>query len=445
MMVPQSMGYAMLAGLPPVYGLYTAFIPLLLYPFFGSSLHMIVGCAAVPSILTFSSLSQIAEPFSMEYVQYAGTLSLLCGAFLLFFALTGLGKLARFISAPVVLGYTLGAALVIMISQIKYLFQFDLPNGTGSFNSLGFYISHLKDINTIAAIFGLISIMILLSVKRINKKIPGALIVMLMSIAISYFYSQKLIGLNLVGEIPAGLPSPKLDFEAISVPLRLIGSALVLSFVIFIQSLSIARTLSMKGQKETIDPKRELLGLSVSNLIGYVFYCYPVAGSLTRSAVNFEAGSRSGISSIISGALILLILLFFTPYLAYLPFSVLAAIVIVAVFKFLDFEMLSQIFRHSKTEGIFAATTATLTFMVNVQTGILAGVGLYLFHALLKDKKLTSFVDYIKNTKDQKFKLRYYHLDEVQRFDENENQKEELDLSKVAFDFTMKEHFKKGE
>ncbi len=440
MMVPASMGYALLAGLPPVYGLYTAFVPLLLYPLIGRSLHMIVGCAAIPSILTFSALSQMAEPFSIDYIQYAGILSLLCGIFLALFAFTGFGKLARFISAPVVLGYTLGAALVILLSQLKYLFQFDLPSGMKSIESVGFYLSNISDAHQIATLFGTLSLLMLILLKRIHKKIPGALVVMFAAIGISYIFADELIGLRLVGEIPPGLPSPSFDFDIVNIPLRLVGSAFVISFVLFVQSLSIAKTLSMKGSKERIGPMRELLGLSVSNLVGYVFNCYPVAGSLTRSAVNFDAGSKSGVSSMISGIVIFIILLFFTPLLSYLPFSVLAVIVIVAVFKFLDFHLLSQIFKHSKIEGIFATVTAVLTFLVNVQTGILAGVAFYLIHVLIQDKGLTKF----QNPRDHEVplntKLRYYHLDEVQ---EHLTWKDkDFKLDDYDCDFTMEE-FKK--
>lgn len=416
MMVPASMGYALLAGLPPVYGLYTAFVPLLLYPLIGRSLHMIVGCAAIPSILTFSALSQMAEPFSKEYIQYAGILSLLCGIFLFIFAITGVGKLARFISVPVVLGYTLGAALVILLSQFKYLFQVDLPKDMESIESIGYYLSNLSNVHLKATLFGAISIMVLIVFKRINKKIPAALVVMFVAITISYFFKDKLDGVRLVGEIPPGLPSPSFNFELGDITLELVSSAFVISIILFVQSLSIAKTLSMKGSKERIGPLRELLGLSISNLAGYVFNCYPVAGSLTRSAVNFDAGSKSGVSSLISGVIIFLILLFFTPLLSYLPFSVLAAIVMVAVIKFLDVRMLSQIFKHSKTEGIFASITAIVTFLISVQAGILSGIMLYLVYVLWKDKRITKFQSPIDHEIPQNTQLRYYHLDEIQNY-----------------------------
>jgi len=372
--IPQAMGYALLAGVPPIYGLYTSFIPLLIYPLFGSSPYIIMGCAAIPSMMVKSSISSMAELHSPEYLQLAAMLTFLVGACLIFFRLIKFGKLSRLISRSIIYGYTAGAAILIILSQLKMMLKANVDEGSSNLDYIKNLFADLSSVNLLSLGIGIGSFLFLLLLRKINKKIPSAIFVLIAGILAAYFLDLESKGVELVKEIPEGLPSignPFLDWQT---TLRLIPFALIIALVAYVQSFAIAKTFAMQGKGEELNPNQELFALGAANLISAFFFCFPSTGSLTKSAVNYDAGARTGFSSLSAGAIIGLVLLFFTACFYYLPFTILAAIIMIAVLKFINIKGMLGVLANSKFDFLMLVVTFLVTLFVNIQLGVFLGV-----------------------------------------------------------------------
>ena len=392
LVIPQAMGYAQIAGLPPILGLYTAFIPLLIYPLFGTSPHIIVGCAAIPSMMLFSSIAPMAEPFSPEYVKLAMLMTFLVGACLLILRLVKFGRLATLISRPVIYGYTCGAAILIIISQIRYMLKANVEDGASNFEYFSSLLSQLQNVEQISALVGLATLVVILIARKVNKKFPIALVVLLFGIALVYYLGLDKRGVDVVKEIPAGLPSfsiPALEWKLI---LKLLPYALLIALVSYVQSYAIARTFSMEDSESNLEGEKELFALGAMNLVSSFFQCFPSTGSLTKSAVNFEAGSKTGFASIVAGSIVALVLLFFTDLFYYLPKAILAAIIMVAVLKFIDFKGMRSVLASSKLDFCILIITLFITLFFNIQMGVFVGILLSLLSGIYRIESLNQFV-----------------------------------------------------
>lgn len=392
LVIPQAMGYALIAGVPPIYGLYTAFIPLLIYPLFGSSPHIIVGCAAIPSMMVFSSLSSMAEPFSQEYLQLTAMLTLLVGAWMVFFRLIRFGKLARLISRSVIYGYTAGAAILILLSQLKYMLKANVGDASSNMEYVKNLFSNISSVHLLSLLMGIAAIVFLLVMRKVNKKIPSAIFVLIVGILASFIMNLESKGVELVKEIPAGLPSFGLPFLDWKLTLKLIPFAFIIALVAYVQSFAIAKTFAMQGKDEGLDPNQELFALGASNLISAFFFCFPSTGSLTKSAVNYDAGSKTGFSSLFAGAVIGLVLLFFTAYFYYLPKTLLAAIIVVAVLKFINIKGMLGVLKSSGIDFLILMTTLLVTLFVNIQLGVFLGVVLSIIVGIYRVGGLSNFL-----------------------------------------------------
>lgn len=393
LVIPQAMGYALIAGLPPILGLYTAFIPLLIYPLFGSSPYIIVGCAAIPSMMLYTSISPFAEPFSVEYVELATLMTFLVGACLILLRLIKFGRLAKLISRPVIYGYTAGAAILILISQIKYMLQANVPRSATNLEYFSTVFKDTSSIHFLSVIVGIFALVVILIARRINKKIPIALIVLLAGIAAVYFLRLDKQGLEVIKEIPAGLPKitfPNFDLATI---LKLSPYAILIALVSYVQSYAIAKTFAMQEGKDNLEGDQELFALGAMNLISSFFQCFPNTGSLTKSAVNYEAGSQTGFSSIISGAMIALVLLFFTGMFYYLPKAILAAIIIVAVLKFINIKGMQSVYGNSKLDFAVLLITLIITLFYSIQMGVFVGILLSIILGIYRTNSLTNFIN----------------------------------------------------
>jgi len=392
MVIPQAMGYAQIAGMPPILGLYTAFIPLLIYPLLGTSPHIIVGCAAIPSMMLFSSVSPFAEPFSDEYVRLATLMTFLVGACLIILRLIKFGRLAKLISRPVIYGYTCGAAILIIISQIRYMLKANVIDGASNFEYFSSLFANTSSVEFLSAIVGLITLCIILSARYISKKIPIALLVLILGIAVVYFLKLDKEGLEVVKEIPAGLPGLKLPIFDWQIIIQLLPFALLIALVSYVQSYAIAKTFSMQDGEDNLEGNKELFALGAMNLVSAFFQCFPSTGSLTKSAVNFEAGSKTGFSSLVAGSVVALVLLFFTDLFYYLPKAILAAIIVVAVLKFINFKGMKSVFESSKLDFFILITTLLITLFYNIQMGVFIGILFSLISGVFRVKSLKSFV-----------------------------------------------------
>jgi sulfate permease, SulP family len=374
MLVPQGMAYSMLAGLPPIYGLYAATIPLLLYAMFGTSRQLAVGPVAMVALLVLAGVGQIATPGSEEFIRLALLLSIMVGVFQLLLGLLRMGFLVNFLSHPVVSGFTSAAALIIGFSQLKNLTGINIPSSNYVHEILFNFINRLAEANLFTLSLGIGSILLILTLKRINKFIPGPLIVVVLGILMVYGFSWQKMNVAVVGEVPAGLPSFGMSSFGWGDVRALIPVMLTISLVGFMESIAVAKALHARHKNYKLIPNQELIALGIANIGGGLFQSFPVVGGFSRSAVNDQAGAKSGMASIISAVLIIITLLFFTSLFYFLPKSVLAAIIMVAVFGLIDWKEAVHLWHVDKRDFAMLAATFVATLALGIEEGILFGV-----------------------------------------------------------------------
>lgn len=373
MLIPQGMAYALLAGLPPVVGLYASTVPLFVYALFGSSRHLAVGPVAMVSLLTLTGVSQLAEPGSGTFIALAALLALMVGAIQLGLGLLRAGFVVNFLSHAVVSGFTSAAAIVIGLSQLEHLLGVELESTHNVFELLWIALQQVANINPITFAIGLGSILILVFFKKRMPRFPAPLLVVLLSTLLVYFLNLEQQGVQIVGDVPRGIPSlapPMFNLDAVT---ALLPIALTISFVGFMESIAVAKSIASK-EKYQVNANQELVGLGLANVVGGFFSAYPVTGGFSRSAVNYQAGARTPLASIITAALIVLTLLFFTPLFYYLPQAVLAAVVMVAVYGLIDFEEPVHLFKLKPIDGWTLVLTFFATLTIGIEQGILLGV-----------------------------------------------------------------------
>lgn len=374
MLIPQGMAYAMLAGLPPVIGLYASTIPLIIYALFGTSRQLAVGPVAMVSLLVLAGVSTLAEPGSEEYISLVLLLMLMIGVIQFLMGVLRLGFLVNFLSHGVISGFTSAAAIIIGLSQLKHILGVKLVAGKNVFLILWESITRISEVNMITFGIGLLSIVLLLGIKKYVRKIPGPLIVVVLSILMVYFLQLYNSGVKIVGEVPQGLPSLSLPLFNVESIMALLPVAFAISFIGFMESIAMAKAIAMK-EKYKVVPNKELVGLGLANIGGSFFAGYPVTGGFSRSAVNYQAGAKTPLASIITAILILLTLLFFTGLFYYLPNAVLAAIIMVAVYSLIDIKEAKHLFKVKSVDGWTWVLTFIATLTIGIEQGILIGVG----------------------------------------------------------------------
>jgi SulP family sulfate permease len=374
MLIPQGMAYALLAGLPPVTGLYASTVPLVVYALFGSSRQLAVGPVAIVSLLTFSGVSLIAHQGTAEYLAFAALLALMVGVIQTVLGLVQAGFVTNFLSHAVISGFTSAAALIIGLSQLKHLLGVELHSSHSVLVLLAEAVRRFAETDLATLAIGMGSVAFLLISKRLAPRFPAPLFVVGLGSSIVYLFRLDQRGVSIVGEVPAGLPSvalPALNLDAVT---ALLPVALTIAFVSFMESIAVARSIAAK-ERDKVDANRELIGLGLANVVGSLFRAYPVTGGFSRSAVNYQAGARTPLASVITALLVVLTLLFFTPLFTYLPKAVLAAIVMVAVFGLIDLKEPRLLFRLKPVDGWTLIITFAATILIGIEQGILAGVG----------------------------------------------------------------------
>lgn len=383
MLIPQGMAYSMLAGLPPIYGLYASTIPLIIYALFGTSRQLAVGPVAMVALLISSGVGALAVIGSNEFIALAILLALMVGVIQFAMGIFRLGFLVNFLSHPVIAGFTSSAAIIIGLSQLKHLLGISIPRGKVHETLLNVF-ENFGDINIPTLLIGIGAIILLLIVKQINKKIPGPLIVVLFGIGVVYFLGLHEQGVKIVKDVPGGfdifaIPS----FNLASVE-SLLPVAFTISFIGFMESIAVAKAIQAKHKDYEVTANKELIGLGLANIVGSFFKAFPVTGGFSRTAVNDQAGARTGFASIISAALIILTLLFLTEYFYFLPNAILAAIIMVAVFGLIDFKEAKHLFIKDKTDFYLFMITAIGTLVLGIEEGIILGVILSLTMVIYK-------------------------------------------------------------
>lgn len=381
MLVPQSMSYAKLAGLQPIYGLYSGLVPIFVYAIFGSSRQLAIGPVALVSLLVSNVLSHIVDPSDELYTQLAILLALMVGILECIMGLLRLGWLIRFVSHSVISGFTTASAFVIALSQAKYFLGYDIERSSKIVPLVKSIISGVDKFSWRPFLMGSVMLAILLIMKQLGKskhlrllRAAGPLTAVLLGTIIAKFWNSSSI--SLVGDIPQGLPKfsiPK-NFGHV---MSLIPTALLITGVAILESVGIAKALAAKNGYE-LDSNQELFGLGVANIAGSFFSIYPTTGSFSRSAVNHESGAKTGLSGIIMGIIMACALLFMTPLFEFIPQCALAAIVISAVIGLVDYEEAVFLWRVDKKDFLLWAITCTTTLFLGIEIGVLVGVGVSL-------------------------------------------------------------------
>jgi sulfate permease, SulP family len=373
MLIPQGMAYAMLAGLPPVIGLYASTIPLMIYALFGSSRQLAVGPVAIISMMVAAAVSQLASPGTGEYIGIVLLLALLSGAIQLLLGLFRLGFVMNFMSHVVISGFTSAAAIIIGFSQLKTLLGIPLQSDATIFHLLIDAATRMGEIHWPTFSMGIISVLVLIFFKKKVKKFPAPLIVVVMSTLLVYWFRLDQYGVKIIGNIPKGIPTfsfPELNLEVI---ITLLPIALTISFVGVMESVAVAKAIATK-EKYKIDANQEFIGLGLANLSTSLFSGYPVTGGFSRTAVNYQAGARTPLASIMTSVLVFITLLFFTPLFYFLPNVVLSSIIIVAVIGLIDIKEVKYLFSIRRIDGWTLMVTFLSTLLIGVEEGVIIGI-----------------------------------------------------------------------
>jgi len=379
MLIPQGMAYAMIAGLPPVYGLYAALIPNLLYGLTGSSRKLAVGPVALDSLIVASGLAAMKLASIEAYIAMALFLAFFVGLLQLFMGFFKMGFLANFLSRPVVSGFTSAAALVIAVSQLGHFLGVQIE-ATKTLDTLRALASKLTEIVYWDLAIGIIAIIVIVLLKKVSKKLPSAMLVVVLSIVGIYLFMKQEGDVTLLGMIPEGLPTFTMHNVNKEQWIHAFPLCLALAFISFAEAMSMAKAVEEKSQEFYTNPNQELRALGVSNIIGSFFQSFPANAGFSRTAVNISEGAKTGMASIISAAVVAVTLLFLTPYFEYLPKSVLGAIILVAVYGLIDFKYPAQLYKQQKDEFVLLLVTFLTTLLIGITQGIIFGV---LFSLLL--------------------------------------------------------------
>ncbi|MGB0527522.1 MAG: SulP family inorganic anion transporter [Flavobacteriaceae bacterium] len=375
MLIPQGMAYAMIAGLPPVFGLYAAFIPQLIYALMGTSGKLGVGPVAMDSLLVASGLGALSLSGIDQYIQMAVFLALFMGAIQVLMGLLKMGFLVNFLSKPVISGFTSAAALIIGMSQLKHLLGTDIERSNQIQHLLYNAFLTIDQIHLGTLTIGIIGILGILILKKINPRIPAALVVTILGILAVWGFGMEQTGVKIVSNVPSGLPELSLPSEfVLSNVNELFPIALTLALVAFMEAISVAKAVEDEHSKLNLRPNQELIALGFANVIGSFFQSYPTTGGFSRTAVNNQTGASTPMSLIISAAVVGATLLFLTPLFYYLPNAVLASIIMVAVFGLIDLKYPKRLWAYRKDEFGLLVFTFLVTLTVGITQGILFGI-----------------------------------------------------------------------
>ena len=388
-LIPQSMAYAQLAGLPPYYGLYASFLPPMIAAFFGSSRQLATGPVAVVSLMTASALEPLAASGSEGFLAYAVLLAMLVGVFQFALGMLRLGVLVDFLSHPVVIGFTNAGALIIATSQLGKLFGVSVEKAEHHYETVwNTVLAAIDHSHSATIVMAVVAFGIMIILKKYAPRVPAVLVAVVVTTALSIYSGFEQQQGKVVGMIPVGLPGVEFPSFSWEIVAQLMSSAVTISLIGFMEAISIAKAMAART-RQRIDANQELVGQGLGNIVSGLFSGYPVSGSFSRSAVNINAGALTGFSSIITGLVVGVTLLWLTPLLYSLPQATLAAVIIMAVINLIKIEPIVHAWKVQPHDGIVAVITFVLTLLwaPHLDKGILAGVGLSLVLFLFRSMR----------------------------------------------------------
>jgi SulP family sulfate permease len=399
-LIPQAMAYAMLAGMPPVHGLYAAAITPFIAALWGSLSQLATGPIAIMSLLVLTTLSPLAEPGSTQFVQLAFLLAFLVGVLYLGVGFLRLGELMSFISHSAVKGFTSAAALIISATQLPHLLGISVSRHEFIFPMLVDIAKNLFNLHIFTFVVGAVAFGIIHGIKKFRPHFPAGLLALVVTTSAVWLFQLQEKGVAIIGKIPSGLPHfilPPLDYET---TVSLLGPAIVIALVSFAETYSVGKAISAET-KQKVNVDQEFIGQGLANLIGSFFQSYPVSGSFSRSAINFATGAKTGISSVVSSLVVVLALLFLTPLLRYIPKAALAALVISAVLLLFHPREVFKLWRLNHHDGIVALAVFVLCLLTKPDYALLIGVMISLVYFLWK----TMHPRIVRVTKDPAYNM----------------------------------------
>ena len=387
--IPQAVAFAMIAGLPPIYGFYTAMITPIIAALFGSSYHLISGPTTTGSIVVFAIISKFVNPESdlEAFISMAIVLSFMAGVIKLLMGLAKMGKLVNFVSHSVVIGFAAGAGILIAFKQLKHVFGIKVPQGSSFYEIISYIISHIDETNLYVLGVALGTLLLALLIKKI-KYITRLylLIAMILGSVLAILLGGDLHGIETVGDVPSNLPPfkiPDFNFEDMRL---LTAGAVTLALLGLVEAVSIARAVGLHTHQK-LDNNQEFIGQGLSNIISSFFSSYVSSGSFTRSGVNYQAGAKTPLSAIISAFGLMIVVLFFAKYASFLPKPAMGGIILLVGYNLIDFHHIKQIIKSSKRESIVLGVTLLGTLFLELETALFLGILISLFFYLEKTSK----------------------------------------------------------
>jgi len=371
--LPQGVAFAIIAGLPPQYGLYTAMTVPIVAALFGSSKHLVSGPTTAISIVVFSSISGHAQPGTPEFISLALTLTFLAGIYQFAFGLARMGMLVNFVSHTVVVGFTAGAAILIITSQMKNVLGISAQRGDSFLHTWINLWNGISTFNIYVFVVAITTLIIAIAIKKLKPRFPNLLLALIVGSFLSYFIDGSANGVKVVGEIPAQLPplsNPLFSFATFKM---LAPDAFAVALLGLIEAVSISRSIAAKSHQR-IDSSQEFVGQGLSNMVGSFFSSYAGSGSFTRSGVNYASGAKTPMSAIFAAIILMGVVLLVAPLTAHLPLAAMGGVILVVALNLIDMKQIKHVLVSSKSESTILLTTFFSTLFLDLEFAIYLGV-----------------------------------------------------------------------
>ena len=387
--IPQAVAFAMIAGMPPIYGFYTAMLTPIIAAIFGSSYHLVSGPTTTSSIVLYGIISKFVHPENdiEAFVSLAILLSFMAGVIKLVMGLAKMGKLVNFVSNSVIIGFSAGAGVLIAFKQLKHIFGIEVPQGSSFYQIIQHISSHISETNWYAFIVALSTLTIALIIRKI-KKISRLymLVAMVLGSLLAVWLSKFTGSIQTVGEIPSNLPPFRMPAFNYANMKMLTSGAIILATLGLVEAAAISRSIALHTHQK-LNTNQEFISQGISNTISSFFSCYTSSGSFTRSSINYQSGAKTPMSAIISAIGLMLVVLLFAKYAAFLPKPAMGGIILLVGYNLIDFQHIKQIIKSSKRELLVFGVTFLGTLFLDLEQALILGVFLSLFFYLERTSK----------------------------------------------------------